>query len=104
MAQLTVNSPDNISVHGTLDCAACIALEREGQAYISHCTDKTISFDLSETQTGDSTSLALLISWARHAHQLKREIAFVNVPDSLYHLICFYKLKPVLPLTAENHQ
>ena len=53
--------------------------------------------DLSEVSEMDSSLLAALLAWMRHARRGEHDIAFVNLPDSLRTLARLYGVDDLLP-------
>jgi phospholipid transport system transporter-binding protein len=53
--------------------------------------------DLSEVSEMDSSLLAALFAWLRHARRRERELAFTNLPDSLLTIARLYGVDELLP-------
>ena len=53
--------------------------------------------DLSEVSEMDSSLLAALFAWLRHARRREVEIAFLNLPDSLRTIARLYGVDELLP-------
>lgn len=53
--------------------------------------------DLAEVSEMDSSLLAALFAWLRHARQRKFDIAFVNLPQSLRTIARLYGVDDLLP-------
>lgn len=53
--------------------------------------------DLSEVSEMDSSLLAALLAWMRHARHREHDIAFVNLPESLRTLARLYGVDDLLP-------
>jgi phospholipid transport system transporter-binding protein len=57
--------------------------------------------DLSEVSELDSSLLAALFAWMRHARRREFEIGFVNLPESLSTIARLYGVDGLLPSTAQ---
>jgi phospholipid transport system transporter-binding protein len=53
--------------------------------------------DLSEVSDMDSSLLAALFAWLRHARQHEYDIGFVNLPESLRTIARLYGVDALLP-------
>lgn len=53
--------------------------------------------DLSEVSEMDSSLLAALLAWMRHAKRREHDIAFVNLPESLRTIARLYGVDELLP-------
>lgn len=56
--------------------------------------------DLSEVSEMDSSLLAALLAWLRHARQRERDIGFVNLPEALRAIARLYGVDELLPETS----
>ncbi|MBC3882493.1 STAS domain-containing protein [Undibacterium sp. LX40W] len=63
--------------------------------------------DLSSLQNVDSSAVAVMLSWQRHAQAQQRALSFTGVPASLQSLIALYGLQDffhMVPISsAERH-
>lgn len=60
--------------------------------------------DLSEVSEMDSSLLAALLAWLRHARRHEHEIGFVNLPESLRTIARLYGVDGLLPEPAAPAQ
>ncbi len=60
--------------------------------------------DLSEVSEMDSSLLAALFAWLRHARRQEYEIDFVNLPESLRTIARLYGVDGLLPESAASAQ
>ena len=58
--------------------------------------------DLSEVTDMDSSLLAALLAWLRHARERQQEIAFAELPESLQTIARLYGVDGLLP-AAPRH-
>jgi phospholipid transport system transporter-binding protein len=65
-----------------------------------HLEEGVRQVDLSEITEMDSSLLALLVSWLREARNHKREIAFINLPESLQTIARLYGVDELLSVSA----
>jgi len=72
---------NSIVVGGAINYASVVRLRRLGDQLITAAESPLVDF--ADVESCDSTSLALMMVWLRHAKQLKKTIRFVNVPQSL---------------------
>ena len=56
--------------------------------------------DLSEVSDMDSSLLAAMFAWLRHARQREYDIGFVNLPESLRTIARLYGVDALLPSQA----
>jgi phospholipid transport system transporter-binding protein len=56
--------------------------------------------DLSEVSDMDSSLLAAMFAWLRHARQREYDIGFVNLPESLRTIARLYGVDALLPAQA----
>jgi len=64
-----------------------------------HLAEGAAAVDLGEVSEMDSSLLALALAWLREARAAKRELSFVNLPESLQTLAKLYGVEELLPLT-----
>ena len=62
-----------------------------------HLDEGVRTVDLSEVSQMDSSLLAALLAWMRHARRREHEIAFVKLPESLRTLARLYGVDELLP-------
>jgi phospholipid transport system transporter-binding protein len=58
--------------------------------------------DLSEVSEMDSSLLAALLEWLRHARRRKHEIGFANLPESLQIIARLYGVDALLPAARQS--
>lgn len=56
--------------------------------------------DLAEVTEMDSALLALLLAWLREAKAQRRELAFLNLPESLQTIARLYGVDGLLPVSS----
>lgn len=59
---------------------------------------KAVIIDLQGVLQGDSSILALLSAWIRYTMTQEKQITFINLPNSLKHLIQLSGLEVVFPV------
>jgi phospholipid transport system transporter-binding protein len=62
-----------------------------------HIDEGVRTVDLSEVSELDSSLLAALFAWLRHARKREVEIGFVNLPESLRTIARLYGVDTLLP-------
>jgi phospholipid transport system transporter-binding protein len=62
-----------------------------------HIDEGVRTVDLSEVSELDSSLLAALFAWLRHARKHEVEIGFVNLPESLRTIARLYGVDTLLP-------
>ena len=65
-----------------------------------HLEEGVGTVDLSEVTEMDSSLLAAMLAWLRDARSRGRELAFVNLPDSLQTIARLYGVDGLLPIAA----
>jgi phospholipid transport system transporter-binding protein len=60
--------------------------------------------DLAEVSEMDSSLLAALFAWLRHARRSEYEIGFVNLPDALRTIARLYGVDGLLPASPASPQ
>ncbi len=81
-------------VGGAVTLANVKRVVEEGERYLE---EGVRTVDLSEVSDLDSSLLAALLAWARHARAHEHEIAFANLPDSLQTIARLYGVDSLLP-------
>lgn len=61
---------------------------------------RAIVIDLQGVLHGDSSILALLSAWIRYTMTQEKKISFINLPESLKHLIRLSDLEIVFPVSG----
>jgi phospholipid transport system transporter-binding protein len=59
--------------------------------------NQDLVFDLSAVQRCDSSAVACVLAWARHAQRAGLDWRCVGVPQHLRSLLALYRLEPILP-------
>lgn len=85
MSTLSV-SGNKLSLSGPVDFKTVTALEAKGIAVIEHSEEKILSIDLSGITSGDSSALALMLSWRRQADRIGIHIMFEGWSPALLSL------------------
>ena len=80
---------------GPVTLANVAGLLQEGR---SHIAEGVRVVDLGEVSEMDSSLLALMIAWLRDAKARGRELAFVNLPESLRTIARLYGVLDLLPV------
>jgi phospholipid transport system transporter-binding protein len=65
-----------------------------------HLAEGVQTVDLGEVSEMDSALLALLLAWLRDARGRERELAFVNLPESLRTISRLYGVDALLPVKS----
>ena len=81
-------------VGGAVTLANVKRVVEEGERYLE---EGVRTVDLSEVSDMDSSLLAALLAWARHARARGHAIAFARLPDSLQTLAGLYGVDGLLP-------
>jgi len=84
----TVIERDVIKLAGALVHAAISAIDTSGRGRISQAGDE-VRVDLSAVTRVDSSALALLMGWKRHAGRNNKRLTLINVPDNLASMMQF---------------
>jgi phospholipid transport system transporter-binding protein len=88
-----------MTLSGPVTLANVAKLLDEGR---QHLEEGVRTVDLGEVTELDSAALALLLAWLREARAKQREVAFVNLPESLQTIARLYGVDGVLPLAASH--
>lgn len=83
-----------LAVRGAMVMANARALLADGCAGIG--ADSVV--DLSAVDEADSSALAVMLGWLRHAQATNRRLSFVGVPAGLLSLAELYGISDLLPL------
>jgi phospholipid transport system transporter-binding protein len=86
-----------MTLSGPVTLANVARVLEEGR---QHLEEGVRQVDLSEITEMDSSLLALLVSWLREARNHKREIAFINLPESLQTIARLYGVDELLSVSA----
>jgi phospholipid transport system transporter-binding protein len=62
-----------------------------------HLDEGVRTVDLSEVTDMDSSLLAALLAWLRHARERQQELAFAELPESLQTIARLYGVEGLLP-------
>jgi phospholipid transport system transporter-binding protein len=54
-------------------------------------------FDLGGVKSADSSGVALMLAWQRHAHSAGQRLQFINVPANVHALAQLYGVDSILP-------
>lgn len=54
-------------------------------------------FDLGGVGAADSSGVAVLLAWQRHARAARQPLSFINVPEKVRKLAALYDLGDLLP-------
>ena len=84
----TVVERDVIKLAGSLVHAAITAIDTSGRGRIEQAGDE-VRVDLSAVTRVDSSALALLMGWQRHARRLNKRLTLINVPANLASMMQF---------------
>jgi len=84
----TVVERDEIKLAGALVHAAITAIDASGRSRIAQAGD-VVRIDLSAVTRVDSSALALLMGWQRHARGLSKSLSLLNVPANLASMMQF---------------
>jgi phospholipid transport system transporter-binding protein len=82
-------------VSGPVTLANVAAILEEGRR---HLEEGVRTVDLGEVTEMDSSLLAAMLAWVRDARRRGRELAFVNLPQSLSTIARLYGVDGLLPL------
>ncbi|MGQ0652898.1 MAG: STAS domain-containing protein [Betaproteobacteria bacterium] len=88
-----------MTLSGPVTLANVAKLLDEGR---QHLEEGVRTVDLGEVTELDSAALALLLAWLREARAKHREVAFVNLPESLQTIARLYGVDGLLPLAASH--
>ena len=86
-----------MTLSGPVTLANVARVLEEGR---QHLEEGVRQVDLSEITEMDSSLLALLVAWLREARNQKREIAFINLPESLQTIARLYGVDELLSVSA----
>lgn len=67
-----------------------------------HLDEGVRMVDLSEVTEMDSSLLAVLLAWLRHAKGKRTELSFLNLPEALRTIARLYGVEALLPLAPQN--
>jgi len=84
-----------ITVSGPVTLANAARVLEEGR---QHLAEGARTVDFGEVTEMDSALLALALAWLRDAREAKRELSFVNLPESLQTLSRLYGVESLLPV------
>jgi phospholipid transport system transporter-binding protein len=84
-----------IVVSGPVTLANVAAVLEEGRR---HLEEGVRTVDLGEVTEMDSSLLAAMIAWLRDARRRQRELAFINLPESLRTIARLYGLDGLIPV------
>lgn len=82
-------------VIGTLGFDCVVLVEKEGMTAINESVDSVI-FDFSQVECCSSATLALLLSWYRHAKKLGKQLSFESLPEKVLFMLDRAGLKQAL--------
>ena len=85
MAVLSV-SGNEMALSGPVDFFTATALEEKGISFITRTTSRELNVDLNGITRGDSSALALMLSWKRVAIARQITITFSGWSDELLRL------------------
>ncbi len=91
----------NLDAIAALTFQNATATLKQGFAAISG--GKTV-FDLASVKAADSSAVAVLLEWKRHARKTGAELSYINLPDGLQSLISLYGVDEFLIDTPANLQ
>ena len=86
-------------VGGPVTLANIASVLEEGRR---HLDEGVRVVDLSEVTQLDSSLLAALLAWRRHAHAKEAELAFASLPDGLRTIARLYGVDGLLPLSRAD--
>jgi phospholipid transport system transporter-binding protein len=86
-----------IVVSGAVTLTNVAAVLEEGRR---HLEEGVRTVDLGEVTEMDSSLLAAMLGWLRDARLRGRELAFVNVPESLRTIARLYGVDSLIPVAA----
>ena len=84
-------------VGGPVTLANVAAVLEDGRR---HLDEGVRMVDLGEVTEMDSSLLATLFAWLRHAKAKEAELSFVNLPDALRTIARLYGVEALLPLAT----
>jgi phospholipid transport system transporter-binding protein len=84
----TVVERDVIKLAGALVHASITAIDTSGRSRIAQ-GGEAVRVDLSAVTRVDSSALALLMGWQRHARRLGKSITLINIPANLASMMQF---------------
>ena len=84
-------------VSGAVTLTNVAGLLEEGRR---HLDEGVAAVDLGEITEMDSSLLALMLAWMRDAKAGGRELAFVNLPESLQTIARLYGVERLLPVAT----
>ncbi len=99
-ATLIVDAEGTLLLRGRLDPISVAALVEQGRQYIGAQAGTRVQIDLQGVTHADSTGVALLISWLRHAVLQCKELSFTHVPSQLTAIIQVSGLSHILALVS----
>src|SRR5262245_36879394 len=82
IAMHTVVERDVIKLAGALVHASITAIDTSGRGRFEQAGD-AVRIDLSAVTRVDSSALALLMGWQRHARRLNKSLTLLEVPSNL---------------------
>lgn len=83
-----------ITVAGILNFDTVVALRDSGNQLMQQ--QSSVIFDLVAVKQVDSSALALLLAWYRHAKQQSKSISFINIPQQLVEIAELAGLSSIL--------
>ena len=87
MLQITLQQNNLIAFNGELNFTAVNAAIWEQSKTLIDVAATDFSVDFSGVSSSDSTGVALLVSWVRHAKSLNKTIHFIHIPKQMLAII-----------------
>jgi len=96
---MIVHDGDRFRIEGPVTLRSATALLARGRQLF---VEPRTRIDLSTVTEVDSAALAVLMQWLREARSQRREIVYLNLPESVKSLGKLYGILELLPLAAEG--
>ena len=94
---MIVREADRFRIEGPVTLRSATALLARGREVFVEPRSRV---DLSAVSEVDSAAVAVLVQWLRDARAQKREIVYLNLPESLKSLSTLYGVLDLLPEAA----
>ena len=94
---LIQNSDASLLLAGPINFETVMSVYYQGLTLLE-AHHKAVVIDLQGVLHGDSSILALLSAWIRYTMTQQKQISFINLPESLKHLIQLSGLEMVFPV------
>lgn len=85
---------DSFKVYGVINFDTATHLCKQGLMMFAEFSK--LQFDFAGVAHIDSSAMALLLSWIRHAKQQQKSLQFVNLPGQLLEIANLCEVMPIL--------